>query len=57
MESDYPNKKLQTFVNQKPGKQQFWRKQENAASYEVRLRGWQVTESDGDASQVRYVPK
>jgi hypothetical protein len=38
------------------GKGLFWRKQENAAKHGARLRGWQVTESDGDASQMIYVP-
>ena len=33
----------------------FWRKQENAAKYGARLRGWRATESDEDASQMSYV--
>jgi hypothetical protein len=40
----------------KHGKGPFCRKQGNEAKHAVRLRGLRVTESDGDASQVPYVP-
>jgi hypothetical protein len=39
----------------KYGKGSFWRKQENAATHEMRFRGWRATESDGDASRMPYV--
>jgi hypothetical protein len=38
----------------KLGKGLFWRKQENAAKHEARLRGWWASMSDGDASQMPY---
>jgi len=40
----------------KPRKGPFCRKQENAAKHAGWLRGLRVTESDGDASQMPYVP-
>jgi len=40
----------------KPGKGPFCRKHEKAAKHAARLRGLWVTESDGDASQMPYVP-
>jgi hypothetical protein len=40
----------------KPGKGPFCRKQEKAAKHAARFRGLWVTESDGDASQMPYVP-
>ena len=40
----------------KPGKGPFWRKQKNAETHGSRLRGWRATESDGDTSQMPYVP-
>ena len=40
----------------KPGKGPFCKKQENAAKHAARWRGLRATESDGDASQIPYVP-
>jgi len=40
----------------KLGKGPFCRKQVNEAKHAARLRGLRVTESDGDASQMPYVP-
>jgi hypothetical protein len=39
-----------------PGKGPFWRKQEKAAKHGVRLRGLRARVSDGDLSQMSYVP-
>jgi len=35
----------------------FWRKQENAAKRGMRLRGWRVIDSDGDAPKMPCAPK
>ena len=43
-------------LNSCNGEGSFQRKQENAVKYGARLRGWRTTESDGDASQMSYVP-
>lgn len=39
----------------KPETGLFWRKQANASKHGARLRGWEATESDRDASQIAYV--
>jgi hypothetical protein len=43
-------------ARRKTGPGPFWRKQENAAKHGARLRGWRATGSDGNASQMAYVP-
>jgi hypothetical protein len=40
----------------KPGQGPFWRKQESAAKYGARVRCWRTIGSDGNTSQVLYVP-
>jgi hypothetical protein len=40
----------------KPGKGPFCRKQGNEAKRAARMKGLRVTESDGDVSQMPYVP-
>jgi hypothetical protein len=51
-----PIRMQRSTVTMKPRKGPFWRKQENAAKYGSRLRGWWPTQSDGNASQMPYVP-
>jgi len=40
----------------KPGQGPLWKKQENVAKHEARLRGWRATGSDENASQMPFVP-
>jgi hypothetical protein len=40
----------------RPGIGRVWRKQGSATKRGVRLRSWPATESDGDASEMPYIP-